>query len=265
MQSNKLAILLLTAGLFSCASRQPGQALRPGFNMYSPEQDIELGRQAEQQVLRQVRVHPNRDVQEFVQQMGARLVATPAATNYPFRFTVIQEESINAFALPGGPVFIHSGLIRAASTEGELAGVIAHEIAHVVLRHGTSQASKANLVQLPAMLAGAALGNSAGALGQLGLSVALESVLLRYSRNAETEADALGARMMYEAGYDPLEMARFFQKLEESGGARAPEFLSSHPNPGSRVSKVSAEVRTFPSKRYQAGSGRFNEIQRMVS
>jgi len=115
------------------------------------------------------------------------------------------------------------------------------------------------------MVAGTALGGSAaGALGQLGLSVALESVLLRYSRTAESEADAMGARIMYEAGYDPLEMARFFQKLEEAGGDRAPEFLSDHPNPGSRVKNVSAEIRTFPPKRYQAGTGRFGEIQRVV-
>lgn len=262
--NRRLTLLLLVSGLISCASRQPGQPFRQGFNLYSPEQDVELGRQAAAQVMRQVRVHPNRSVQEYVQQIGQRLVATPAATNYPFQFTVIDEKSINAFALPGGPVFVHSGLIRSAENESQVAGVIAHEIAHVVLRHGTSQASKANLLQIPAMLAGAALGNTAGGLGQLGLSVALESVLLRYSRSAETEADALGARILYEAGYDPIEMARFFQRLEESGGNRAPEFLSDHPNPGSRVRNVSAEIRTFPPKRYQAGTGRFSQIQRLV-
>lgn len=260
-----LCTVVLAFTLAACSSRQPGQALRPGFNMYSPEQDIELGRQAEQQVLRQVRVHPNGNVQDYIRQVGARLVATPTATDYPFRFTVIQEDSINAFALPGGPIFVHGGLIKASDNEAQMAGVLAHEIAHVVLRHGTSQASKANLLQLPAMIAGAALGNSAGgALGQLGLSVALESVLLRYSRSAETESDAMGARILYEAGYDPLEMARFFQKLEESGGSRAPEFLSSHPNPGSRVRNVSAEIRTFPPKRYQAGTGRFAQIRGVV-
>jgi predicted Zn-dependent protease len=165
---------------------------------------------------------------------------------------LINDPSINAFALPGGPIFVNSGLIAAAENEAQVAGVLAHEIAHVALRHATSQASKANLLQFPAALAAAMIGQgSVGAqLGQMGLGLGLNALMLRYSRGAEEEADALGARIMAAAGYNPLEMARFFEKLEGEGGPRAPQFLSSHPNPGNRVKDVQAEIQALPPGNY---------------
>jgi hypothetical protein len=157
--------------------------------------------------------------------------------------------------------------MEAADSEAQLAGVMAHEISHVALRHATSQASRANIIQLPAVLAGAAIGDGSvlAQLGQLGLGLGVNSLILKYSRSAENEADALGAKIMAESGYDPVEMARFFEKLETEGGARAPTFLSSHPNPGDRVKRVQAEVATFPPRKYTAGSGRFPEMKRVVA
>lgn len=244
---------LLSAG---CAARRPGDPLRPGFNVYSKDQDIELGRQAAAEVSKQVEVVDNRELQGYVSSIGQRLAQQPEAGGYPYQFTLINDDSINAFALPGGPVFVHSGLVEAADDEAQVAGVLAHEISHVALRHGTNQASKASIIQLPAVLAGAAIGQESvlGQLGQLGLGLGVNSLIMKYSRDAETEADALGARLMAQAGYNPVEMARFFEKLQAEGGSRGPQFLSSHPDPGNRVQNVEAELRTFPQREYTAGT-----------
>lgn len=264
----RLAItIVLTALCAACAARQAGEPIQPGFNVFSREQDIQLGQEAAEQIRGQVDVVENRQLQDYISQLGQSLAMRPEADEYPYSFTLINDSSINAFALPGGPIFVHSGLMEAADNEAEVAGVLAHEISHVALRHATNQASKANLIQLPAVLAGAAIGDGSllARLGQLGLGLGVNSILLKYSRDAETQADALGARIMAGAGYDPLEMARFFQKLEEEGGSRAPEFLSSHPNPGNRVRAVEAEVQTLPRRPYQAGTGRFPQMKQMIA
>ena len=142
----------------------------PGFNLFSKDQDVELGKEAAGEIAKQVEVIDNRELNAYVNSIGARLAAQPQADKYPYTFNVVNDPSINAFALPGGPAFVHTGLIAAADNEAQLAGVLAHEITHVALRHGTNQASKANLIQLPAMLASAALGEGSmlAQLGQLG-------------------------------------------------------------------------------------------------
>ncbi len=259
-----LAILSIVAG---CAARQPGDPLEPGFNVYTPEDDIQIGRQAAGEIESQVVIVDNDDLQRYVSDLGQSLAGHPDAGPYPYRFTLINDPAVNAFALPGGPIYIHSGLVEAATNEAQLAGVLAHEIAHVALRHGTSQASRGSLVQLPAVLAGAVIGQGsvAAELSQLGLGFGVNSLLLRYSRSAETEADALGARLMAAAGYDPVEMAVFFQQLEDEGGARPPEFLSSHPNPGNRIEAVRAEVQTFPAGEYGRSTGRLPNAKTLVA
>jgi hypothetical protein len=163
---------------------------------------------------------------------------------------------------------VNSGLIKAADNEAQLAGVLAHEISHVALRHGTHQASKANLVRLPAALAGAVLGQSGsmlGQLGQLGIGLGANSLLLRYSRDAESQADLLGAQIMSKAGYNPIEMARFFEKLEAQGGHNGPQFLSDHPNPGNRVKAVSDEIRYLPQRSYDAQEGNLARMKAIVA
>lgn len=163
-------------------------------------------------------------------------------------------------------MFVFTGLIKDTDNEAQLAGVMAHEMAHVILRHGTNQASKQNLLQIPAMLAGAATGNSMlGQLAQVGIGLGLNSVLLKFSRTDESQADALGARMMAEAGYNPIEMADFFEKLDSQGGSRGPQFLSDHPNPGNRVKAVQAEIRGLPQAQYGYRTGDFQRAKQMIA
>jgi predicted Zn-dependent protease len=258
-----IPVLLLTA----CAARQPGAPLRPGFNLFSQEQDIQLGREAAAEVRKQVDVVQNSELQSYIAELGSRLSRNPDAGAYPYSFTLVNDPTLNAFALPGGPVFVHTGILAAAENEAQLAGVMAHEISHVALRHGTNQASKANIAQLPAVLAGAAVGQGStlAQLAQLGIGLGFNSLLLKYSRDAEREADSLGAHLMAQAQYNPIEMARFFEKLEAEGGSRAPDFLSSHPSPGNRVKNVEAEIRTLPASSYTEGTGRLARMKALVS
>ena len=211
--------------------------------------------------------HPplqNPFLQRYVQTIGTRLADTPEAreSGFPFTFTLIEEPSVNAFALPGGPMFIHSGLLQSVDNEAQLAGVMAHEMSHVILRHGTQQASRANMISLPAALAGAILGGNGSMLGQLasaGLGLGTNSILMKYSREAESEADALGTHLMAAAGWNPAELGRFFIKLQQSGGARGPQFLSDHPNPGNREVAIAAEAQTLPQRNYGFDTGMFSQ------
>jgi beta-barrel assembly-enhancing protease len=259
--------VLVAAALAGCATRQPGQAIRPGFNVYSQDQEIALGQEAAAEIRKQVEVVNDQRLQRYISDLGQTLARQPQAGGYPYSFTLINDPSINAFALPGGPIFVHTGLLRAADNEGQAVGVLAHEIAHVALRHATNQASKATLIQLPAVLAGAAIGQNStlGQLAQLGLGLGVNGFMLKYSRDAENQADAFGARLMADAGYNPLEMAQFFEKLEAEGGSRAPQFLSSHPNPGNRVKSVQAEIQALPRRQYTTGSGQFAQVKQQVA
>ncbi|MBK5294858.1 MAG: M48 family metalloprotease [Acidobacteriia bacterium] len=260
------AILLLVLASSALAQQR---AIKPGFNLFSKEQDIQMGREYAAQIERQMPVVRNAELDAYLQRIGRKLASQPEAGNYPYTFKLVRDKNINAFALPGGPTFVHTGLIAAAETEAQLAGVMAHEIAHVALRHGTNQASKAQLIQLPAMLAGSLLGDSgslAGTLAQIGIGLGANSVLLKYSRNAERDADLLGARMMSRAGYNPIEMARFFEKLQaETGKGNAfTSFLSDHPNPGDRVKAVQEEIRYLPRNKYTADTGELPRIQKSI-
>jgi beta-barrel assembly-enhancing protease len=248
--------LFIAAVTLSVPALATHKDLKPGWNLFSKEQDVQLGREAAAQVEQQMPVVRDQELNAYVQRIGQRLASQPQADKYPYSFKVVADKGINAFALPGGPTFVNTGLIAAADNEAQLAGVMAHEIAHVALRHGTNQASKANLIQLPAMLAGAVLGGSGSMLGQLaqlGIGIGANSVLLKYSRDAERQADLLGAQMMAQAGYNPIEMARFFEKLQAQGGSGGPEWFSSHPNPGNRMQAIQEEIRTLPQRNYSNG------------
>ena len=261
---------LAAAGIFflSALIAQQGKLreIKPGFNLFSKDQDVQLGKEAAAEVEKQMTVLKDPVLTEYINKLGMRIAAQPQADKYPYSFKVLLEPSINAFALPGGPMFVHTGLISAADSEGELVGVLAHEMSHVALRHGTNQASKANLIQLPAMLAGAVMGGSLlGQLAQVGVGLGANSVLLKFSRNAERDADYLGARMMSQAGYNPIEMARLFEKLEAQGTARIPQFLSDHPNPGNRVKAVEEEIQYLPQHEYNADTGQFQKMKARVA
>jgi hypothetical protein len=235
--------------------------------MFSAQEEVQVGQQAAQQAQKQLPVLPDSDpVTKYVQNLGAQLAAHAPGEKWPYTFHVINQKEINAFALPGGPVFINLGTIQAADNEAQLAGVMAHEISHVVQRHGTRSASKQMAAQLPLAVLGGILGRGAlSQMAQLGLSFGVGGYLLKNSRTAEREADLLGSDVMYDTGYDPHQMAAFFRKIQSEGGSRAPEFLSDHPDPGNRFEYVTREASTLPAKHYRSDSAEFHEIKQVVA
>jgi predicted Zn-dependent protease len=252
------------------AERRPGEPLRPGFNLFSQQQDVQLGQEAAKQVLEKSKPVDNRFLQDYVNRVGQHLAQQPEArdSGFQFQFTVLSDSQVNAFALPGGPMFIYMGLLKILDNEDEMAGVMAHEMSHVILRHGTHEATKQQFVSLPAALAGGLAGSGGGMLGklaQLGIGLGANSVLLKFSRSAESEADALGTHLMAGAGYDPVEMAHLFEKLQSSPGARNPQFLSDHPNPGNRVKAIEAEMRSLPQHRSRYQTGDFSKAKAQLA
>lgn len=220
--------------------------LRPGWNLFSPQQDIQVGKQAAADAERQLPMCNDPKVDAYLTKIGMRLVAhlNTQGIQYPWQFHCVNDKAINAFALPGGYVFVNRGVIEAADDEAQLAAVMAHELSHVALRHGTNQASKAEAARGLLGIAGGLFGGSiSGALlTQLG-AFAAGGVLLRYSRSAETQADVMGTQVLYDSGYDPRAMAQFFEKLEaQSKGNTPPEFFSDHPSPEHRVDRVDEEI-----------------------
>ena len=262
--SSFLTLILFIGTAFA----QGPHHFQPGFNLFSKQQDEQLGQEAAAQVRKQMTVIKDPVLTNYVNAVGKRLASTPEAqqSGFPFSFEVVADPSINAFALPGGPMFINTGLLKAVDNEAQLAGVMGHEMSHVILRHGTNQASKANLIQLPAALAaGAAGGSMTGKLAALGIGLGANSVLLKFSRSAETQADLTGSHLMSEAGYNPVEMGRFFQKLEAQGGARAPQFMSDHPNPGNREHAIQQEAASLPHRNYGYETGQFQRMKQVVA
>jgi Zn-dependent protease with chaperone function len=247
---------------------QAARQVKPsGFNLFSRDQDVQLGKEAQQEVEKQVPVvHNAPELESYISQLGQKLAKVSQAPDYPYNFHVVADKNINAFALPGGPVYVNTGTIAAAENEAQLAGVMAHEISHVALRHSTNQASKAYALQIPlAVVGGAAGGSLLGQLTKLGIGLGANSLLLRYSRDAEHDADIVGAQTMARAGYDPIEMARFFEKLKAQGGSQGLQFLSDHPSPGNRVQYVSEEVRTLPQRPTSKGSPDFPRYRDMAT
>jgi hypothetical protein len=221
----------------------------PPKNKYKVQDDIKLGNDAANQIDRQFPIINDEDATAYIERVGQRLAgAIPAEFSHPefnYRFKWVNASDLNAFALPGGPMYIDRGMIESAHNEGELAGVMAHELSHVALRHATAQATKqssagSTLRNLGLILGGAVLGGQAGA--QLG-AVFAQGFALKYSREYESQADTLGAQIMARAGYDPRDLANVFQTIQQQGGSGGPEWLSSHPDPGNRYAKINQEAR----------------------
>ena len=236
-------LLSLTPILTSAQTR-----INLGKNKYSVQDDVKLGRDAAAEVERQMPIlNDRRPMTTFRVSAKGWWRRSPLVFNSPrstTRFKVVNASDINAFALPGGPMFINRGMIEASKNEGEMAGVMAHEISHVALRHATAQQTKQSSVgntlgTLGLILGGAVLGGQAGA--QAG-AVAATAWQTKYSREYETQADILGAQIMADAGYDPHDLANMFQTIANQGGSRAPQWLSSHPDPGNRYQKINAEA-----------------------
>jgi predicted Zn-dependent protease len=240
-------VALAACGALLAACGRGGEP-EPGFNIFSPEQDVEIGRKSADEVRRLLPPLEVADVEAYLRDVGARLADRAPGERFAYEFYALDVREINAFALPGGIIFVTRGTLETVRDEGELAGVLAHEISHVGLRHGTNQLSKAHVAQAGIDIyrgiagGGAAdAGSVAESLGGLGLN----TLFLKFSREAETEADMAGVRMLAEAGYDPIEMARFFDTMRANERS-VPEFLSDHPDTGNRAQAVAEAREALP-------------------
>lgn len=242
------AAMVATMWILPIAAIGQTQVVAPK-NKYKVQDDVREGAKAAAEIEKVFPVLDDRDATNYVENVGQRLVrAIPRQFNQPafnYRFQVVNASDINAFALPGGPMYVNRGMIEKARNEGEMAGVMAHEISHVALRHATAQATEQGgfgkqLGILGMILGGAILGGEAGAqLGMLGA----QAWMTKFSRRYETQSDILGARIMADAGYDPRDLANMFRTIEgESRGRGAPEWLSSHPDPGNRYEAINREA-----------------------
>lgn len=245
--------LALLAPVSGVSQAQSGSG--SGFNLFSTEQDVELGKQSAAKVEAQMPMLSVPATSRLVEQLGRRLAANAPGPKFTYRFKVVNLSDVNAFALPGGFVYVHRGLVERARTEGQLAGVMAHEIAHVALRHQTRQVTKAYAAQagfgLLTSLFDRGATQSSGMLNAVG-GLGMNALFLKFSRTAESQADASGAEIMSRAGYDPAEMADFFELLRQDAGSdpsRVAVFLSDHPSPVSREASIRGMARNA------AGSG----------
>jgi predicted Zn-dependent protease len=215
----------------------------------TPEQEIALGYQSAPQMAREMGgLSQNERARALVRQVGEGLVAKSFAAKSPYKFSfhvLADPRTVNAFALPGGPVFITEGLLRLLKSEAELAGVLGHEIGHVIARHSSERLAKQQLTQ--GLLGALVVGSGDYSTAQIGQVVG-SMINMSYGRDDELESDALGIRIMAEGGYDPRAMIRVMEVLAKaSGGSRQPEFFSTHPAPENRAERIKAEIaKRFP-------------------
>ncbi|MEZ5330617.1 MAG: M48 family metallopeptidase [Thermoanaerobaculia bacterium] len=237
--------LLLTTLCVGCATTGVN---RGDFNLVSIEEEWQLGEKLESDLAKELTLVHDARVQGTVDEIGRRIVARTAMANLPWTFHVVRDDAINAFNTPGGHVYVNTGLIAAAPDVASFAGVMAHEISHGVARHGTEQLSKAYGFQI---VAGLVLGENPATYEQILAQVVAGGTFARFSRDAEREADELGVRTMYEAGYDPGGMARMFEVLLEQRQRRpssVEQFFSSHPLTEERIRDVRAEAEGLPAR-----------------
>lgn len=262
-----LALLLLPPGL---AWGVEPVDFKPGFNLFSRQQDVLLGKESAEEVDKVYPLVTDPQLLRYVNGLGQWLAALAPNNNsvYAWTFKVINSSDINAFALPGGYVYVNSGALEAAENEAQLAGAMAHEIGHVVMRHGTHEASEALLARAPLAIVGGMLSQSGSLtdlLAQMGLSLGVNSILLRNSRSAESQADAVGTYILYQAGYDPHAMAQFFEIVEKKYPRKTVQFLADHPNPENRIKDIDNEIAGLgPAKEWKTGSPEFEDARRRL-
>ena len=236
--------LVLCAPLVARGDETNRATPTPGFNLFSVEQDVEIGRQSAAEAERQLPLLRDRNVDRYLNKIISKLAAKAPGARYPYAIKAVNASEINAFSLPGGPMYVNRGLVEAARSEAELAGVLAHEMSHVALRHGTHQASKAYLGQAGLGILGGLLGKNGNNTAQIVNAVGglgLNAVFLKFSRDAEYQADQLGAQIMAGAGYNPVAMATLFELLRSEQGrdpGKVEKFFSSHPPPADREARI---------------------------
>jgi beta-barrel assembly-enhancing protease len=266
------AAILILSCLTTTPRAHARSELQPCKNSISPDQQIQLGQKAVQQVYQQMPVLPDSsNVSKYVQGLGQKLAAEAPGHKWPYNFHVVNVADINAFALPGGAIFVNLGTIQAASNEAQLAAVMSHEISHVVLQHSACNLEKEQRVGLLAgigqLASGILLGDSAlGALAQKGIGLTAGLSFLRMSRGAEQQADLEGVGLLYDTGYDPRAMPQFFETIEAKYGKGGAQFLSDHPNPGNRTDYVDREISSFVAKpKYATNTPEFGQIHKQVA
>jgi Zn-dependent protease with chaperone function len=230
----------LTAGIADAQTN-----IKAGWNLFSPQDDVQIGQQSAVEADRQLPILRDSNVDAYVSRIGQRLAANAGGPQFQYRFRVVNASDINAFALPGGYVYVNRGILDNARNEGEVAGVMAHEIAHVALRHGTHQASKAYAAQaglqiLGGLLGGKIGGNTAQILNTVG-GIGLNALFLKYSRDLETQADIRGAQILAASGYTPADMVSFFHTLENVDKSKKTSWMSDHPAPPDRIARIEKE------------------------
>src|SRR5580693_98030 len=240
-----------------------------GVNFYSLEKEIALGKQLAQEVERQAKIIDDPVIAEYTNRIGQNLVRNSDA-KVPFTIKVLDSEEVNAFALPGGFFFVNSGLILKAESEAELAGVMAHEIAHVAARHGTRQATRGDLAQIAAIVGSIAVGGWTGYAIRQGMSLAIPLGYLQFSQAFEREADYFGLQYMYKSGYDPTAFVDFFEKiqtLEKKKPGTFSKVFSTHPMTDARIKAAQNEIETIlkPKPEYVVTTSEFNDVRNRLS
>jgi Zn-dependent protease with chaperone function len=239
--------LIVSTVLLAATIAQAQTRIKPGFNLFSPSDDVQIGRDSVAQAEQQLPMLSDSQINSYINRIGQRLAANAGGPEFQYQFRVVNLSDINAFALPGGFIFVNRGVLDNARNEGEVAGVLAHEISHVALRHGTHQASKAYLAQAGISILGGILGGRVGqgtaqiinAVGGLGLN----ALFLKYSRDLETQADIRGSQILAASGYTPADMMGFFQTLERVDQSKKTNWLSDHPAPPDRIARIDREAK----------------------
>ncbi|HEV7765284.1 MAG TPA: M48 family metallopeptidase [Thermoanaerobaculia bacterium] len=260
-RNTTLALVLVTFVAAGCGSTGGGG----DFNLISIEEEWQLGAQLSQDVEKQVRLNNDAAANAYIRDLGSRIVrqAAPPFNQLPWEFHVVQDDSINAFAIPGGHVYVNTGLIKTADSASELAGVMAHEIAHVLARHSTEQLSRQYGLSV---VAGAVLGQNPGQLTQIAAQIVAGGTLARFSREAEREADNIGIQAMSAAGFNPNGMASMFEKLlqqRQGQPGRLEQFFSTHPLTEERIRDSRARAEQI-GNRGITDEPQFQEVRRRL-
>jgi predicted Zn-dependent protease len=262
-------LLILLVVLIAIPILADRTKLKPEFNIFSIAQDVELGRKLSKDIEAGTETLQSPGAMEYLNSLGRRLAAkAPGGGQFRFEFKIVNDRSINAMGLPGGNVYVNRGTIEAAENEAQLAGVIAHEIGHVVLRHGTHQISNAYIQEVPLSTVGATGSKSVTAvLAKIGGGFAASSIVLRNPLEAENQADLLGTQIIYDVGYDPAAAAKFFEKLDIKSDGPKIAFIGAHPSPANRIDNVTREIKklgAIPSNAI-VDSREYQKVKQLVS
>lgn len=253
--------LALAAALAATA----GCAAVSQLNLVSEEQELQMGAQFAQELEKELKFIRDPEVVGYVDRLGQSLARVSQRNNIPYTFHVVDDDDVNAFAVPGGYLYVNRGLIEAAGNESELAGVIGHEIGHVVGRHSARQMTQQYGLS---MIAGIALGQNPGMLAQITAGILANGAVSRYSREMESEADGYGVRELYDAGIDPAGVPAFFDKLEQmhgGGGGAVAQYFATHPDPGARAATTRSQIAALPAKAgLRKDSAEFQKVRQKV-